>query len=210
MEHNSNMNMISETSYPNEADGDQKMEFFERPFEEVEGGYHDERTFYTTPNGSFWDEDGQYFNHLGFDKHGGTYDKYGVYIPGEGWNEELNCYNDEINKENITEKICSQVMDNINKELVEDYEMNEKALKNQNQDFEGEENEEDEPEELSEAQMKEIFDEAIQNQNLKKGAKTDEEKMLSDFKGNDGIKGFDDGINKGENNNINMIGNNME
>ena len=158
MEHNSNMNMhtssmIPETSFPTEVeihnDGDQKMEFFERPFEEVEGGYHDERNFYTTPNGSFWDEDGQYFNHLGFDKHGGTYDKYGVYIPGEGWNEELNCYNDEINKENITEKICSQVMDNINKELVEDYEMNEKALKNQNQDFEGEENEEDEPEELS-------------------------------------------------------------
>jgi len=56
--------------------------FYERPFEEVEDGNVDDRGFYTTPNGSFWDEDHNYFNHLGYDVNGGMYDKYGIYIPG--------------------------------------------------------------------------------------------------------------------------------
>ena len=38
--------------------------FFEKPIEEVEDGYFDERGFYTIPNGSFWDENETYFNHL--------------------------------------------------------------------------------------------------------------------------------------------------
>ena len=46
--------------------------FCDRPFEEVEDGYIDDRGFYTSPNGSFWDDDHTYFNHLGFDRHGGS------------------------------------------------------------------------------------------------------------------------------------------
>ena len=46
-------------------------------------GILNDNGFFITPNGSFWDEDRNYFNHLGFDKHGGTYDKYGLYIPGK-------------------------------------------------------------------------------------------------------------------------------
>lgn len=61
--------------------------FYDRPFQEVDGGYIDDRGFYTTPNGSFWDEDHNYFNHLGFDSKGGMYDKYGIYIPGNEENE---------------------------------------------------------------------------------------------------------------------------
>ena len=106
-----------------------KEEFFERPFEEMEDGFYDERGFYTTPNGSFWDDDKVYFNHLGFDKHGGTYDKYGVYLPGPNWNEEYNCYDDELDKNQDTDKIYSQVLDNLKEELVEDYAKNEKVLK---------------------------------------------------------------------------------
>ena len=50
--------------------------FFERPFEEVEGGFYDERGFYMIPNGSFWDLIEQtYFNSLGYDSHGCSYDK---------------------------------------------------------------------------------------------------------------------------------------
>ena len=69
--------------------------FCERSFEEVEDGYIDDRGFYTTPNGSFWDDDHNYFNHLGFDKYGGTYDKYGIYQPGVGFDENTGLYKDQ-------------------------------------------------------------------------------------------------------------------
>lgn len=70
--------------------------FYERPFEEVEDGYVDDRGFYTTPNGSFWDEDHNYFNHLGFDVNGGMYDKYGIYIPGSK-NDDDNILDEDQN-----------------------------------------------------------------------------------------------------------------
>ena len=69
--------------------------FWERPYEEEEGGYIDDRGFYTSLNGSFWDDDHTYFNHLGFDKHGGSYDKFGVYLPGPNYNPETKMYKDE-------------------------------------------------------------------------------------------------------------------
>ena len=69
--------------------------FYDRPFEEEEDGYIDDRGFYTSPNGSFWDDDHNYFNHLGFDKHGGTYDKFGIYHPGPNYNTQTGTYQDE-------------------------------------------------------------------------------------------------------------------
>ena len=69
--------------------------FCDRPYEEVEDGFIDDRGFYTTPNGSFWDDEHTYFNHLGFDRHGGSYDKYGVYHPGAGYDEATGLYNDQ-------------------------------------------------------------------------------------------------------------------
>ena len=63
--------------------------------DEVEGEYDDDG-FFVTPNGSFWDPDGVYFNSEGFDRHGGYYDEK-EYIPGEGWDEINNCYKDEYN-----------------------------------------------------------------------------------------------------------------
>lgn len=148
-----------------------KEEFFERPFEEMEDGFYDERGFYTTPNGSFWDDDKVYFNHLGFDKHGGTYDKYGVYLPGPNWNEEYNCYDDELDKNQDTDKIYSQVLDNLKEELVEDYAKNEKVLKEEakkkagDNDGEEDDDQDDLSEELTEEQMKEIFDQAMKKEN---------------------------------------------
>ena len=70
--------------------------FYDRPFEEEEDGYIDDRGFYTSPNGSFWDDDHNYFNHLGFDKHGGTYDKFGIYHPGPNYNTQTGAYQDEV------------------------------------------------------------------------------------------------------------------
>ena len=69
--------------------------FYERPYEEEEDGYIDDRGFYTSPNGSFWDDDHNYFNHFGFDKHGGSYDKFGIYQPGPYYNAETGTYQDE-------------------------------------------------------------------------------------------------------------------
>jgi hypothetical protein len=68
-----------------------------RNFCEVDGGKYDKYGFYHTPNGSFWDCDGIYFNREGVDIHGGYYDENVEYHPGEGWVESLMCYEDEIN-----------------------------------------------------------------------------------------------------------------
>ena len=74
---------------------EENKSFCERPFEEVEDGYIDDRGFYTSPNGSFWDDDQTYFNRLGFDRHGGSYDKYGIYQPGPGYDEKTGLYKDQ-------------------------------------------------------------------------------------------------------------------
>ena len=72
--------------------------FIEKIFnDEIEGEY-DEEGFFITPDGSFWDPDGVYFNNEGYDKYGGYYEN-GEYIPGKGWDEENNCYKDELNDE---------------------------------------------------------------------------------------------------------------
>ena len=75
--------------------------FYDRPYEEEEDGYIDDRGFYTSPNGSFWDDDHNYFNHFGFDKHGGSYDKFGIYQPGPNYNPETGTYQDEEIKLNF-------------------------------------------------------------------------------------------------------------
>ena len=76
-----------------------KKTFVERIFhDDIEGEYDDEG-FFTTPNGSFWDPDGVYFNREGYDKHGGYYDDNDEYVPGKGWDEENNCYKDELNED---------------------------------------------------------------------------------------------------------------
>ncbi len=69
--------------------------FIERNIEEAEDVSVDENGFSRTPNGSFWDTQGEYFNREGFDKHGGFYDKYMVYIPGPGYDEKKGMYKDE-------------------------------------------------------------------------------------------------------------------
>ena len=61
-------------------------------------GEFDEDGFFITPNGSFWDMDGEYFNHFGFDIHGGKYIDKLDYIPGPGWIEELGCYPEDEDK----------------------------------------------------------------------------------------------------------------
>ena len=69
--------------------------FVEREFSEYIEGEYDDEGFFNTPNGSFWDPDGVYFNKEGYDRHGGYYEN-GEYVPGKGWDEINNCYDDEI------------------------------------------------------------------------------------------------------------------
>ena len=74
---------------------EEKKPFIEREWTEDIEGKLDEDGFFITPNGSFWDQDYVYFNREGFDKHGGRYDENGEYVPGKGWDDNLNCYESE-------------------------------------------------------------------------------------------------------------------
>ena len=61
-------------------------------------GEIDEDGFFRTPNGSFWDCDGEYFNRYGYDIHGGSYSNILDYVPGPSWIDELGCYPEEKEK----------------------------------------------------------------------------------------------------------------
>ena len=119
--------------------------FIDRPFEEVEDGYIDDRGFYTTPNGSFWDDDQNYFNHLGFDRHGGSYDKYGIYLPGPDYDEKTGFYKDQ--KEFLPTSDKNEVKENINfaiSKLMEQEKKDERTLKKFEQPIEESEESDDE------------------------------------------------------------------
>ena len=58
----------------------------------------DELGFIKTPNGSFWDMDGEYFNRNGYDIHGGSYNQHLEYIPGPDWLSDIGCYESEKEK----------------------------------------------------------------------------------------------------------------
>jgi hypothetical protein len=58
----------------------------------------DDEGYLRTPNGSFWDPDGEYFNRNGLDVHGGFYSEQGEYIPGPEWLPEYGCYPEEKEK----------------------------------------------------------------------------------------------------------------
>ena len=80
---------------------------------ETEGKF-DNDGFFRTPNGSFWDMDGEYFNHYGYDIHGGKYLDGLDYIPGPSWIEELGCYpedEEKYKKEDIDEDINEKDLD---------------------------------------------------------------------------------------------------
>jgi hypothetical protein len=98
--------------------------FRDRDFEEVEDGYYDANGYYITPNGSFWDENQNYFNRDGFDKHGGIFDEYGTYIPGPDWNEDFCCYNSVLvqNQMNVNkEALQHAIHEHLKGELLDDY-----------------------------------------------------------------------------------------
>ena len=135
-------------------------EFIERSFEEVEDGGYDERGFYTTPNGSFWDENHTYFNHLGFDKHNGYYDEYGLYHPGYNYNYDLDCYDDEIDKQFINN--FEQINKNNLNNLEEQYLINKECEKEIDYLYEeNEENEENENDEFDDEEMERIYNECV-------------------------------------------------
>ena len=81
--------------------------FVERILDDYVVGEYDDQGFFNTPNGSFWDPDGVYFNREGYDKHGGYYDDNQEYVPGEGWDEDNNCYKDEYHDDDYYDEYGS-------------------------------------------------------------------------------------------------------
>ena len=119
--------------------------FCDRPFEEVEDGFYDDRGFYTSPNGSFWDDDHIYFNHFGFDRHGGTYDKYGIYQPGPNYDEKTGLYEDQKELIDTEEKKdVKQILDFAITKLREQEKNDERTIKKYEQPIEESEESDDE------------------------------------------------------------------
>ena len=143
--------------------------FCDRPYEEVEDGYIDDRGFYTTPNGSFWDEDHAYFNHLGFDKHGGSYDKYGVYQPGPDYDEKTGLYKDQkdlITPQEIAD--TAKMLELTISKLKEQGKKDEKTIKEYEQPVEDSEESDDEEKSnitYDENEIKEAYENVMQNEN---------------------------------------------
>jgi len=140
--------------------------FCDRPYEEVEDGYIDDRGFYTTPNGSFWDEDHTYFNHLGFDKHGGSYDKYGVYQPGPDYDEKTGLYKDQkdlITPQEIAD--TTKMLELTISKLKEQGKKDEKTIKEYGQPVEdSEESDDEENNTYDENEIKEAYENVMQNE----------------------------------------------
>jgi len=163
MEPNSNIDIDK----PQPMD-EEKQPFCDRPFEEVEDGYIDDRGFYTTPNGSFWDDDQTYFNHLGFDRHGGSYDKYGVYQPGPGYDEKTGLYNDQKDLFTLQEEVEGKK--NVGgwpsiSQLKEQEKIDEKTIKEFEQPIEESEEEDDDDKSnltFDEEDIKEAYDNVME------------------------------------------------
>ena len=156
-------------------------EFCERPYEEVEDGYIDDRGFYTTPNGSFWDDDHTYFNHLGFDRHGGSYDKYGVYQPGAGYDEATGLYNDQ--KEFINSNELKDVEKNVElsiSKLKEQESKDEKTIRKYEKLEEESEDSDDEDKSnvtYDEDEIKEAYDFVMENENRNENITVSKDKI---------------------------------
>lgn len=83
-----------------------EFDFIPEPDEQ--NGFYDMYGNFFFNEGGFIDLNGNYFNKQGLDKYGGTYNEYDEYIPGEGWIPELQCYEQEINKNKISEEFIAQ------------------------------------------------------------------------------------------------------
>ena len=118
---------------------------FNRP-KPTEDLIQNEFDFDATVNGSFWDDNGNYFNRFGLDIHGGYYDKYGVYFGGEGYDELKQCYPDENDKVKSDNEIIKELvqLNEETKEVVKNYENLEESSEieetkeNEDKDIEGE------------------------------------------------------------------------
>ena len=141
MEPNTNQNQIQNQNEPIQEDI--VLPFVDRPYEEVEDGYIDDRGFYTTPNESFWDDDQTYFNHLGFDRYGGSYDKYGIYQPGPEYDVKTGFYKEQKELFNATEVIDDKNDKNTISRLREQEKKDEKIIQKYEELVEESEEEDD-------------------------------------------------------------------
>ena len=152
-------------------DEDIEKPFCERPFEEVEDGYYDDRGFYTTPNGSFWDDEQTYFNHLGFDRHGGTYDKYGIYQPGPNYDENLGLYQDQKELFIMEKKLTgNEFVNHSISKLREQEKKDEKTIKKYEQPVEESEEEDEDEDDKSnitfdDEDIKEAYNDVMEIEN---------------------------------------------
>ena len=144
----------------------------DRPYEEIEDGYIDDRGFYTTPNGSFWDDDHTYFNHLGFDRHGGSYDKYGIYHPGPGYDEVTGLYIDQKELLVPTEVAnTKEILEHTITKLKEQEKKDEKTIENFGLPVEESEESDDDKSNITydENEIKEAYENIMDNEKKSKG-----------------------------------------
>ena len=168
----------------------QEKPFCERSFEEVEDGYIDDRGFYTTPNGSFWDDEHNYFNRFGFDKYGGSYDKYGIYQPGAGYDEKTGLYNDQ--KEFISGAELNDIEKNMELSIskLRQKERDDEITMKKYEKLEEESEDDDEKSNITfdENDIKEAYDCVMNNENNNENIINNQGNKIQ--QGSNGINGF--------------------
>jgi len=86
----------------------------------------DNRGFMVTENGSFIDNNGDYFNSDdGTDENGGKYDKYGEYLNGPNFNSEIGMYKDDIKNSSFDDE------NELKQEIKESQEVEFEKIKNE-------------------------------------------------------------------------------
>lgn len=107
-EPSTNENNISEIISKNNIQAEyifNKNFFIERSFHSSFDGFYDEEDFFHTPEGSFFNQNREYYNRFGYDKYGGRYNNMGVYLPGEGWNSDFQCYEEDLDEDFLKQQV---------------------------------------------------------------------------------------------------------
>ena len=96
---------------------------------------YDERGYIYNSNATYFDNDGDFYDENGFDKHKGRHDRFGDYKPGPGFNKEIGMYTEDINNLSFSEEQLKKEIEEKEKLEFEKIKLEAKESKKLKKDF---------------------------------------------------------------------------